>query len=785
MRKLFLLTASLTIIFSFSLVWADFGPEILTPAPLILKKQSPSLDDKTRAFLNAQGDNVKIWVFFTDKGVMDQPQFEKAASQITINSHAHWRRSKVGMSGPVFADLPVNQEYISALSNMGAKHRRSSRWLNAASFEIPVTMAEKIAALPFVYKIQPVAGYKSIEPELAPIPDESAVDQLVPQDKLALNYGQSWGQNDMIQSPVLHNLGFNGQGIVVAMLDTGYRKTHQAFQRAFSEGRVLDEWDFIFDDGDTQNELEDDASQHNHGTYTWSTMGGYYSGSLIGPGFEASFLLAKTEDVRSETPIEEDNWVAAMEWADERGADVISSSLSYTDWYEFADFDGLTAVTTLAANTAADLGIIVCTAMGNEGPGPGTLGAPADAFDILAVGAVADNEFIADFSSRGPTADGRHKPEVCAQGVATFCARGNSDNEYSFVNGTSLSTPLVAGAAAALLSARPELNPHTLRLAMMETASRAMNPGNAYGWGIVRLDTARNWGANFAADTTFGFESLTVQFSDSSDGNPLAWKWHFGDGDSSSEQNPSHTYVIPGAYDVTLAIETPYGGLAKSRSQYVSVAADTLIFENDSAFAGNKAVVSLNLTNALPLRNILIPMTYAGEHNLILDSITRGDRTDYFDILIKPTWNYSTRRGVLNLRPDYANVKPPLAPGTGEIARFYFTLDSAALPGQTAFFDTASIPPHVYSVATDWVNYKPIVSSGSLMVRTAARGDVNGDGTINVLDIVALIDNKFKGGPPPVTLVAGDANADLIINILDILYLIDYKFKGGPPPPGR
>ena len=215
-----------------------------------------------------------------------------------------------------------------------------------------------------------------------------------------LNYGSSLAQMEQVNVPVLHDLGYNGTGIIVAMFDTGYRKDHEAFALAFSESRVLAEYDFIFDDFETQNEDGIDAfNQHDHGTYTWSTLGGAMDNRLYGPAYGASFILAKTEDVRSETQVEEDNWVAAMEWADSIGADVVSSSLAYSDWYSYSDFDGETAVTTIAANTATSLGIVVCNAMANSGPGYGTLHAPADAFEILSCGAVDVNGVIASFSS--------------------------------------------------------------------------------------------------------------------------------------------------------------------------------------------------------------------------------------------------------------------------------------------------------------------------------------------------------------------------------------------------
>jgi hypothetical protein len=369
--------------------------------------------------------------------------------------------------------------------------RHRSRWLNAISIQIQAGKVEEIAKLTFVRQIKKVVSFKRRPLEIEPLRGELYLQG--DSAGYGRNYGPSLPQLDQINVPIVHDMGFMGQNVIVGMLDTGYWKEHQTFATAFSEGRVLAEWDFIYDDGNTQNEEGEPPGQHNHGTYIWSALGGEYEGELYGPAYKASFVLAKTEDLRWELPVEEDDWVAGLEWADSIGAEVISSSLAYSDWYVASDYDGNTCVTTVAADMAASRGIVVCNAMGNEGPAYRTLDAPADADSILACGAVDANGNIAGFSSRGPTYDGRIKPEVVARGVATYCALPYGIDDYGGVGGTSLSTPLVGGCAAVLMSAHPDWTAMQTREALMMTANNASSPDSTYGWGLLNLFAALNY----------------------------------------------------------------------------------------------------------------------------------------------------------------------------------------------------------------------------------------------------------------------------------------------------
>jgi subtilisin family serine protease len=216
---------------------------------------------------------------------------------------------------------------------------------------------------------------------------------------------------------------------------------------------------------------------------------------LIGPAFGASFILARTENDSSETPIEEDNWVAAIEWADSIGVDVTSTSLGYLDYgppytsWTWQNMDGNTTLITRAADMAVAKGIVVVNSAGNNGfnPSRNTLNAPADGDSVIAVGAVSSNGTRASFSSVGPTTSipPRIKPDVMAQGTAVRCASATDTVEYIYNQGTSLACPLVAGVVALMLHAKPNATPMQIADALRSTASQPSTPDNQMGWGII------------------------------------------------------------------------------------------------------------------------------------------------------------------------------------------------------------------------------------------------------------------------------------------------------------
>ncbi len=753
----------------------------LDQQPLILEKADIPVAAETRRFLEDRDDQVAtVWLFFTDKGIFSESDFSARARSVVMSDKVLARRAKAGVTGTVFADLPVVNEYVETVINRGGKHRRTSRWLNAASFEIPWTSFDEIAALPFVAEVKPVVFFRRPEPmETVDVPEAMDSED---RDAVYIDYGSATGQVYQISVPAVHDQGYDGSGVTLAIFDTGYRKSHEAFAQAYADSRVLAEYDFIFDDANTANEGVDASTQWNHGTLIWSTSAGWMPGELVGPAYGANILLAKTEDVRSETSVEEDNWVAAVEWADSLGADVITSSLVYSDWYQYSDYDGQTAITTIAANMATAFGIVVCNAMGNAGPSSGTLGAPADAVEILSVGAVAGTGGIANFSSRGPTADGRIKPEVCARGVSTATASAEADDTYGYANGTSLSTPLVAGAACLLIQARPTFPPQLIRQALMETADNADTPDNTYGWGVINAAAALEWGTDFSADVTIADAPLTVQFLDESPIPATSRLWSFGDGSTSTELNPSHYYSEPGAYDVSLTIATDYGDITKIKRGYVIAMADTMTILPDSAFAGESVTIPVHLTNSMELERIVIPFFFGDTLDVTLDSTTSGNRTSYFESIKYLSQDPTYNRYTVELKADDGGGSPPLAPGSGEIASLYFTIDRMEIGGLVDEIDTTLVSSHGLSLQTEFASFTPRFSGGWLASKDVIRGDVNRSMQIDISDITYMVVYLFEGGDPPVTVQAGDLTADSSTNITDLTYLVDYLFNGGPPP---
>ncbi len=434
--------------------------------------------------IEALGGEAKVWVMFTDKGLdaADIPA-ALAAVEAGYDPRAIQRRRLRG-SGPLFdaRDLPLAGAYIDAVADLGADVRIRSRWLNAISATVTADEARAIAQLPFVRELRPVNRGRLPDVEVAPAAGSTDGP-----------YGEAEAQLAQINLITLHDMGFQGAGVIIGVLDTGFRVTHDALN-GLKPIQVVDQYDFVGDDPIVDTEPGDPFGVHTHGTLILGTLAAYAPGDYIGSATDASFILCRTEDVGDEYQQEEDFYVAGLEFIEAGGGDVATSSLGYIDWYTQADLDGRYAITTIGVNIATSKGVICCTAAGNSGhdsdPTTSHLIAPADAFDVFTAGAVSNEGSIVGFSSDGPTADGRIKPEVLAQGARTWTIDPDDTSAYQTASGTSLSTPLVAGAMACLAQARPAASIAELRDAIFATASvqvatGSFDPQYVEGYGII------------------------------------------------------------------------------------------------------------------------------------------------------------------------------------------------------------------------------------------------------------------------------------------------------------
>lgn len=469
---------------------------------------------------SAAAAQPRHWVYFADKGHASEAAERAAIEGLAAAAdpaqvqRRERRRSLAGLFDA--RDLPVSSDYVGQLEGLGLRVHQRSRWLNAVSVEATPEQLRAAAGLACVARIEPVRGGRRVS--VVGDADESLSGAGTRDD-----YGWSSEQLHQISLPPVHARGATGQGVVVAVLDTGFVTTHRAFNDPALPLRVRASWDFVNNDAVVSVEPGDHPDQHRHGTWILGTLAAYWPGTLVGGAYGAEYILCKTEDYASETPVEEDNYVAGLEWAESLGADVATSSLGYIDWYTQADLDGLTAVTTIAVNAATQNGMFCVTAAGNEGndanPATSRLIAPADAFDVITCGAVDSTGVITWFSSDGPTADGRVKPELLARGLATRTVSSSDSASIAELSGTSLSTPLVAAAVACLVQERPCRAVGDLRAALFASASRGgvADPLGVLGFGIVNAAASGSPAcpADFNGDgfsDFFDFDAFVVCF---------------------------------------------------------------------------------------------------------------------------------------------------------------------------------------------------------------------------------------------------------------------------------
>lgn len=407
-------------------------------------------------------------------------------------------------------DIPVNETYLQAITNSGAQIAAVSRWFNTVAVWIQnPSIIPGLQALPFVSAVVPMSGSSGNTASKANWKSKPFFDNeiynlpLVQHSYKALlndyyNYGSADNQIQMINGKLLHNQGYRGQGIAIAVLDAGFSNVDiiPAFDSLRAHGRILGTRDFVQPGNNVYQSF-----MHSHGTMVLSTMGAQLPGLMVGTAPEASYWLLRTEDANgppgnSEYLMEEYFWIAGAEFADSVGVWVINSSLGYYEFddpsqnHTYEDMDGNSTPITLGADHAASKGIFVVNSAGNEGSSAWQyIIAPSDGNQVMAVGAVNASGNYAGFSSVGPSADGRVKPDIAAQGLGTAIVGSNGN--VSSGNGTSFSSPVLAGMAACLWQTNMSVNRMQVYEAIVQSGSQYQNPDYLLGYGIPDFEQAQ------------------------------------------------------------------------------------------------------------------------------------------------------------------------------------------------------------------------------------------------------------------------------------------------------
>ena len=439
-------------------------------------------------------EKPKYWIFLTDKQDALTKTIQVEENHLTDKAIA--RRALRGERGLAtrFAvqDAPISQEYEIDLSRRGVKVEQRSRWLNAVTARLSEEELEQVTALPYVRSTRPVALLSSDIQPSAPV--SSMIPERISANCPSNTFGSSCTQLDVVNAIPAIQRGINGRGVTLGFIDSEFNTTgtspfsHPALVHIRNDNRLQEFRDFT-----QRDPTQACPGPDTHGMNVASVAVGYKEGQLIGPGHGATIYAAATECGPYERNIEEDNFVAAVEWMESEGVDVITASLGYFDFdngqrsYEVSDLDGDTGLTTIVMDWATQRGVVTVNSAGNSGPNPRTITTPSDGDSVIAVGGVWPSKNIVFFSSRGPTADGRIKPDISAQAGSVWVGEGGG---YDISHGTSFSAPMVAGIVTQLLQVNPALGPRDVWRILTSTASQSNSPDNHLGWGIVDADAA-------------------------------------------------------------------------------------------------------------------------------------------------------------------------------------------------------------------------------------------------------------------------------------------------------
>lgn len=438
--------------------------------------------------LPAKAQNY-YWVAFNDKA---STPYSLAFPEEYLSEKAIDRRLNQNIAIDSL-DLPVSPVYIQQVTQLGATLVYTSKWLNGITVKVSdAGFPNEVALLPFVKEVQLTKRSTQIKSAVNKFTEPEISDNSLEIDTLV--YGNSSHQVGQLNGQFLHNQNFKGQGMTIAVLDAGFYSVDRfsAFDSLWMNGQISGIKNFINDDIETGF-----FDGHYHGMSVLSIMGGNVPGELIGTAPKASYWLIRSEDHLTEFLLEEDSWVAAAEFADSVGADIINSSLGYFTFddpamnHSYADMDGNTTRVARGANIAASRGMLVFSSAGNEGRESNPwkfIITPSDGDSVIAVGAVNKDGIPAPFTSRGPASDGDVKPNVSAVGWNTILQRSNGT--IGTGNGTSFSSPVMAGAAACLWQANPHATAFQVKQAIEQSAHLYTNPDSLLGYGIPDLKIA-------------------------------------------------------------------------------------------------------------------------------------------------------------------------------------------------------------------------------------------------------------------------------------------------------
>ena len=436
-------------------------------------------------YINAQAQIEDAWVYFNAKENISY-YFNHPLTMLT--QRALDRRAAQGIIIDTL-DVPISQNFIDQISAVsGITVMAKSKWLNAIHVRGTETDIRNLKPnFSFIDSID-FANHNLASARTA----STEANSNKWDTEILYNYGGSLNQVQMLGVDALHQQDYTGSGKIIAVIDAGFTNvnTIAAFSQLYANNQILGTYDFV-------DREEDVYTDHYHGTMVLSTIAGFVDGEIVGTAPDAQFYLFRSEDAATENPVEESYWVEAAEEADRLGVDIISTSLGYTTYdnpdysHTYSELDGQTAFMTRGAEIAFSRGMIVVNAAGNSGSSPWHyISVPADAPSVLAVGAVDTNETITGFSSWGPSADGRVKPDVCAKGGGATVV--NTAGNVQAASGTSFACPIMSGAIASLWQAFPNKTNTEIVQLVKESAHLYATPNDHEGYGIPNFAQIMN-----------------------------------------------------------------------------------------------------------------------------------------------------------------------------------------------------------------------------------------------------------------------------------------------------